>query len=46
MNLELLIELVREKKCLYDISEKKYSNHLYKENLWREIAVTLKQPGK
>ncbi|XP_025195660.1 variant-silencing SET domain-containing protein-like [Melanaphis sacchari] len=44
MNLEMLIELVRERKCLYDMSEKNYSDHQLKENLWREIASTLKEP--
>lgn len=46
MDLEMLFELVRERKCLYDMCEKNYSDHLLKENLWREIASTLKQPGK
>jgi len=34
MHLEMLIELVRERKCLYDMSEKMYSDHLLKENVW------------
>jgi len=42
----MLIELVRDRKCLYDMSKKNYSDHQLKENLWREIANTLKQPGK
>lgn len=46
MDLEMLIELVRERKCLYDMSENNYSAHLLKVNLWREIASTLKQLGK
>lgn len=43
MNLEMLIELVRVRKCLYDMSEKNYSDHQLKENLWREIASTVNQ---
>lgn len=27
------------------MSNKKYSNHLHKELMWREIARTLNQPG-
>ena len=46
MNAEMLIELVRDRPCLYDMSMKKYSDHAYKESVWREIASTLKQPGK
>lgn len=46
MNLEMLIKLVRDRKCLYDMNEKNYSDHTFKENLWREISNTLKQPGK
>lgn len=42
----MLIELVRERKCLYDMCEKIYSDHLLKENVWREISSTLQQPGK
>lgn len=30
MDLEMLIELVRERKCLYDMSEKNFSDHLLK----------------
>lgn len=45
MNTEMLIELARERPCLYDMSIKKYSDHAYKETIWREIAAILKQPG-
>lgn len=41
----MLIELVRERPCLYDMSIKKYSDYAYKETIWREIAAILKQPG-
>lgn len=47
MHIEILIELMRERKCLCDTSEKNYSDHLLKENyLWREISKTLQQLGK
>jgi len=45
MNTEMLIELVRERSSLYDMSDKKYSDHPYKESLWREIASEINQPG-
>lgn len=45
MNTEMLIELVRSRPSLYDTSNKKYSDHLHKELMWREIARTLNQPG-
>jgi len=45
MNTEMLIELVRSRPSLYDMSNKKYSDHLHKELMWREIAGTLDQPG-
>lgn len=41
----MLIELVRSRPCLYDMSDKKYSDHLFKELMWKEIAKTLDQPG-
>ncbi|XP_008187410.1 uncharacterized protein LOC103310547 [Acyrthosiphon pisum] len=44
MNTEMLIELVRERSSLYDMSDKKYSDHPYKESLWREIASEINQP--
>lgn len=46
MNAEMLIELVRDRPWLYDMSMKKYSDHAYKETVWKEIASILKQPGK
>jgi len=45
MNTEMLIELVRERSSLYDMSDKKYSDHPYKESLWREISSEINQPG-
>lgn len=30
---------------MYDMSVKKYSDHAYKETVWREIATESKQPG-
>lgn len=45
MNTEMLIELVRSRPSLYDMSNKKYSDHLHKELMWIEIASTLDQPG-
>lgn len=46
MNSVMLIKLVRDRKCLYDMNEKYYNDHTFKENVWREISNTLKQPGK
>ncbi|XP_060856177.1 transcription factor Adf-1-like [Metopolophium dirhodum] len=39
MNTEMLIELVRERPSLYDMSDKRN-----KESLWREIASEINQP--
>ncbi|XP_060848495.1 transcription factor Adf-1-like [Rhopalosiphum padi] len=44
MNTEMLIELVRERSSLYDMSDKKYSDHPYKESLWKEISSEINQP--
>lgn len=41
----MLIEFVRERPCLYNMSIKKYSDYAYKETIWAEIAVVLKQQG-
>jgi len=46
MNTEMLIELVRERSSLYDMSDKKYSDHPYKESLWREISSEINQVRK
>lgn len=35
MDLELLIELVRVRECLYALSHEKYSDHVYKEYRWK-----------
>lgn len=43
MNTEMLIELVRSRPSLYDMSNKKYSDHQYKKLMWREIATELNQ---
>lgn len=45
MNTEMLLELVRERPCLYDMSMKKYSDHAHKESIWIDISSILKQPG-
>jgi len=38
---EKLIELVRKCDELYDISHKKYSDSLWKENLWGKWRIEL-----
>jgi hypothetical protein len=43
---EKLIELVRKCEELYDMSNKKYSDSVWKEELWRQIGEELKKSGK
>jgi len=42
---EKLIQLVLKCKELYDMSHKKYSDSLWKENLWGQIGEELKKRG-
>lgn len=46
MDNEQLIEIVREYKYLYDLSNKKYSDNQKKDQAWNEIGVKLKINGK
>jgi hypothetical protein len=43
---EKLIELVRKCEELYDTSNKKYSDSVWKEKLWGQISEELKKSGK
>jgi hypothetical protein len=43
---EKLIELVRKCEELYDMSNKKYSDSVWKEKLWGQIGEVLKMSGK
>ena len=43
---ELLIELVREKPELYDMSSTLYSDNIHKNKVWDEIGRTLNKSGK
>jgi hypothetical protein len=38
MDIEKIIELVREHSELYDLSNSKYSNNLHKEKIWEEFV--------
>jgi len=40
---EKLIEVVRKCEELYDISNKKYSDRVWKEKLWEQIGDELKK---
>jgi hypothetical protein len=42
---ENLIELVRKCEELYDMSNKKYSDSVWKEKLWGQIGEGLKKSG-
>jgi len=44
--MEKFIELVREKKFLYDKNNAEYKNILLKEKTWKEIAKVLDSDGK
>jgi hypothetical protein len=43
---EKLIEFVRKCEELYDMSNKKYSDSVWKEKLWRQIGAEFKKSGK
>ena len=43
---EKLIELVRKCEELYDVSNKKYSDSVWKEKLWGQIGEELKKSPK
>ena len=43
---ENLIELARKCEELYDMSNKKYSDSVWKEKLWEHIGEELKKSGK
>jgi len=43
---EKLLELVRKCEELYDMSNKKYSDSVWKEILWGRIGEELKKSGK
>ena len=43
---EKLIELVRKCEELYDMSNKKYNDSVWKETLWGQIGEELKKSGK
>ena len=43
---EKLIELVRKCEELYDMSNKKYSDSVWKEKSWGQIGKDLKKSGK
>ncbi|XP_047115649.1 transcription factor Adf-1-like [Schistocerca piceifrons] len=40
-----LIELVRQNVELYDMSCKKYSDTLFKEEIWKKIGLAIGRPG-
>jgi hypothetical protein len=42
---EKLIELVRKCEELYDMTNKKYSDSVWKEKLWGQIGKELKKSG-
>ncbi|XP_061706730.1 uncharacterized protein LOC133517430 [Cydia pomonella] len=46
MTEEHLIILVNKYKCLYDVSDSKYSDQVCKENAWEEISKVMKCTGK
>jgi hypothetical protein len=43
---EKLTELGRKCEELYDMSNKKYCDNVWKENLWGQIGEELKKSGK
>jgi len=42
---EKLIEMVRNCEELYDVSNKNYSDSVWKEKLWRQTGEELKKSG-
>ncbi|XP_023952642.2 transcription factor Adf-1 [Bicyclus anynana] len=45
MDNEKLIEIVRDYKYLYDLTDKKYSDNMKKDQAWKEIGIKLKKNG-
>lgn len=45
MNPEKLIECVRAYSGLYDLSDRMYSDSVWKEQTWKSIGEELNQPG-
>lgn len=43
---DLLIDLVKQRSYLYDMSHPNYRNVVGKERAWKEIAKLCKAPGK
>lgn len=41
----MLIEEVRHYQELYDMTHKKYSDNIHKDNVWRKIGSELKTTG-
>lgn len=46
MDDELLIELVRSYPALYDLSNRKYMDSNFKQELWKKIGEEMKLDGK
>jgi len=46
MDDEMLIEEVRHYQELYDMTHKKYSDNIHKDNIWRKIGSELKTTGR
>jgi len=46
MDQEKLIEIVKFHESLYVMNHAKYSDTVYKENVWRRIAKNMNQPDK
>lgn len=43
MNKEILIVMVQENECLYNLQHRDYDNNAVKENIWKNIAEKLKR---
>ena len=43
---EKFIELVRQYEELFDMSNKRYNDNLFKDKLWNRIGEELNKPGK
>ncbi|GFR00923.1 rho guanine nucleotide exchange factor 10 [Trichonephila clavata] len=46
MNVELLINKVRENKTIYDASDRNHSNRNFIASVWRKIGEELRMPGE
>ena len=44
--IEILISLVRERQCLYDLQHKDYHKQDIKENNWKQIGSQMNIDGK